>query len=130
MILRVIALAAKAFGVSKLVVSLVGAAGLFAAVYWGIPAAWNHWIAEPYRQEGRAEVQTKWDNAVEAEKDRVAKAVAEAQAEAQKTIDALEQKEAELNAELEKARAEADNDPNATRLGIGRDSVRRIGRVR
>jgi hypothetical protein len=119
-----------AFGIPRWAVMALGVVGIYFAVTVGAPWAWNKFIAEPYRQEGRVEVQKRWDAAVIAEADRVAKAVAEAQAEAQKTIDALEKKEEELNAELEKARAEADNDPNATRLGIGRDSVRRIGRVR
>ncbi len=128
--LRVITLIASALGISKWIVMAVGAAGLFAGVYWGVPAAWNHWIAEPYRQEGRVEVQKRWDAAVIAEAERIAKAVAEAQAEAQKTIDALEANEERLNEELEKARAEADNDPRANELGLTVDSVRRLNRIR
>lgn len=96
------------------------------AAYFG----WNHFIAEPYREEGRVEIQTKWDKAVKDEEARIAKAVAEAQAEAQKTIDELEKKEAELNAELDKAREEADNDPAANECGLGADGVRRLDRIR
>lgn len=109
-------------------VIVYGVIGL--AAWFGGPWLWNRYVAEPYRQEGRVEVQAKWDDAIKAEAERIAKAVAEAQAEAQKTIDALEANEERLNAELEKARAEADNDPRANELGLTVDSVRRLNRIR
>lgn len=128
--LGIVTVIAAALGMPRWLVGVVGVIGIAATLYWGVPWAWNHWIAEPYRQEGRIEVQKRWDAAVIAEKERVAKAVEEALAEAAKTIADLEKKEEELNAELEKARAEADNDPAANDCGLGADSVQRLNRLR
>lgn len=120
-----IAWIAARFGISTLLSTVI----LYGLLTGVVLIGW-HFVAEHYRDQGRAEIQAKWDKAVRAEEDRVAKAVAEAQAEAQKTIDALEQKEEELNAELIALAVDAAHDPNAGRVGIGRDSVRRIGRIR
>lgn len=115
----------RIFGISTLLSTLL-VYGSIALAAWG---AWQ-WRYHSGVVAGRAEVRAQWDKAIEKERDRVAEAVAEAQAEAQKTIDALEKKEEELNAELEKARAEADNDPRANELGLTVDSVRRLNRIR
>lgn len=117
-------------GLSSVLATVIVYGGIGLVALIGGPLLWRHYVAEPYRQEGRIEIQTKWNAAVEAEKDRVAKAVAEAQAEAQKTIDELEKKEAELNAELDKARQEADADPVANDCGLGADGVQRLNRFR
>lgn len=120
-----IGLVARLFGLSNLL-SMVLVYGGIALAAWG---AWQ-WRYHSGVVAGRAEIRAQWDAAVQKERDRVAEAVAEAQAEAQKTIDALEQKEAELNAELEKARAEADNDPAGNDCGLSADSVQRLNRFR
>lgn len=115
----------RIFGISTLLSSLI--------VYGSIAlAAWGAWTYQHHRGvvQGRAEIQAKWDKAVQAEEARIAKAVADAQAEAQKTIDALEANEEKLNAELEKARAEADNDPAGDDCGISADGVQRLNRLR
>lgn len=120
-----IGLVARLFGLSTL---------LSTVLVWGAIAlaAWGAWTYQHHRGvvQGRAEVQARWDAAVRGEEARVAKAVAEATAEAQKTIDELEKKEAELNAELDKAREEADTDPVANDCGLGADGVQRLNRFR
>jgi hypothetical protein len=121
----IIGFLARSFGISTLL-STVIVYGSIALAAWG---AWQ-WRFHSGVVQGRAEVLAQWEKAREAERDRVAKAVAEAQAEAQKTIDALEDKEEALNAELEKARAEADNDPASNDGGIGAGSVRFLNRLR
>lgn len=121
----IIGFLARSFGISTLLSTLL-VYGSIALAAWG---AWQ-WRYHSGVVQGRAEIRAEWEAARQAEADRVAKAVAEAQAEAQKTIDALEKREEDLNAELEKARAEADNDPAANECGLGADSVQRLQRLR
>ncbi len=121
----IIGFIARSFGLSTL---------LSTVLVWGViaAAAWGVWTWQHHRGvvQGRAEIQAKWDKAVIAERDRVAKAIEEAQAEAQKTIAELEKREEELNAELIALAEEAANDPVANECGLGDDGVRRLNRVR
>ncbi len=115
-------------GISAAIVRFLAPAIVYAIIAGVALTAW-HFVAERYRNQGRAEIQTKWNRAVEEERERVRDAVAEALANAEKAIAALEKKEDELNVALEQARAEAATDPNAAKCGIGRDGVRRHKRL-
>ncbi len=113
------------------VVAKIFATGIIYATIAGIAyLGWNAFIANPYREEGRAEIRALWDKAIQNERDRVAEAVAEALATARLKIAALEKREGELNDELIALALAAANDAAADDVGLGVDSVRSLNRIR
>lgn len=99
---------------------------LAAAAWWG----WSTYIANPYREEGRKEIRALWDKAIEKERDRVAEAVAEAMAAANKKIAELEKREGELNDELIALALAAANDTDGGNDGLSADVVRALNKIR
>jgi uncharacterized membrane protein YebE (DUF533 family) len=53
------------------IIVYAGIAGIAGIAYLG----WNAFIANPYREEGRAEIRALWEKAVQKERDRVAERV-------------------------------------------------------
>lgn len=88
------------------------------------------WIYDSGYDNGVADIETKYQTAIQEERHRQIEANAAALEEARQRQAELERLLDERNREIEDLLVEGSEDPDAARRAIGSDSVRRLNRIR